>query len=100
MKAAEELKKRENFKQVEEKENNFVSLNNLKKEKEGKNPTKENISNLKQALSSIIIKNDNKVPEKKVSSLHKEVVSEKPADQKVKEVPEEVLKKLLSMEEK
>lgn len=71
-----------------------------------KNPSKENVSSLKEALSGIIQKSK---PEEKKEHTRLETVSEKPklseqnsermAPKSAPEVPEEVLKKLLSMDD-
>lgn len=106
IKAAEELRQKEQMKVVQqeryvEKPKETVSLSNLQKEKDRKNPTKENISSLKEALSSVITKSkeeerprslvDPKKPEAKIE--------EKISPVSVKhEVPEDVLRSLLSME--
>ena len=102
MKAAEELKVRMPEK-VEVKPVETTSLSALVKDK--KNPSKENISSLKDALASVISKPkteevkiekkvEEKVEEKKV------VPVEKPKPNKPDEIPEDVLKQLLSMDSK
>ena len=94
MKAAEELKTKIS---ETEKENipEKVSLSALAKDK--KNPTKENMSSLKQALAGIISKPK---PEEDKKENKKEQPQEKKADNKAntREVPEDVLRKLLSMD--
>ncbi len=79
--AAQELKEKMKQEAREEK----ISLENLKNDK--KTPSKQNMSNLKQALANVI-------------STQKETKEEtKPnPEQSKKEVPEEVLKELLSMD--
>lgn len=112
LKAAEELKQKEqNSKPKEE----TISLSTLKKEKDGgKVPTKENLSSLKDALSSVI-KNTGEVKKTESHSHHNKEKHEinKSSDIPQKqnedlrkteaklpsEVPEEVLKKLLKVEE-
>ncbi len=106
LKAAEELKQKEII--VKPKEET-ISLSVLKKDG-GKVPTKENLSSLKDALSSVI-KNagENKKPE--IHSQHNKeknassISPERSAGNKSSEasapteVPEEVLKKLLKVED-
>jgi hypothetical protein len=107
MKVAEELKSRMPEK-VEEKKPETVSLSALVKDK--KNPSKENMSSLKDALASVISKP--KVEEKKEEK-REEKVAEKNNIQKnessqtpkveskhvsAREVPEEVLRELLNMD--
>lgn len=107
MKVAEELKARMPEK-VEGKKPEMTSLSALVKDK--KNPSKENMSSLKDALASVISKPkveerkeekiEEKVPEK--NSNHKNEPSQSPkAESKhvsAKEVPEEVLRELLNMD--
>lgn len=99
LKVKEELENREKISKPQD----IISLNILKKEKDGKNPSKENISNLKAALSSIISKSDNnhnRHSDQKQNSNHKvEHKLPEKKDHHKKEIPEEVLKKLLSVEE-
>ncbi|MEQ1561562.1 MAG: DUF87 domain-containing protein [Nitrospira sp.] len=112
-KIAEELKEKNNRpEQVVKVEP--ISLTVLHKEKDKKNPTKENMSSLKDALASVIattktdstekikkeeskhiLKDDSDV---KISNVKATLVKEKESSQK-SEVPEEVLRKLLSMED-
>jgi hypothetical protein len=102
LKIKEELESKEKLKNQQE----TFSLNSLKKEKEGKNPSKENISNLKEALSSVLPKK-NEATQKQAENSNKHhhdnhVVHENKVQEKKdvkKEIPEEVLKKLLSVDE-
>lgn len=144
MKAAEELRQKENIEKKEPtpiKKEETVSLSALGRESDKKNPTKENILSLKDALSSIIQtkpkeKLSEKLPEKKPehhAPKHEHKAEVKPevrqenihtpkSETKVEgdktykasattasattapssrqEVPEDVLRNLLSMEEK
>lgn len=103
-KAGEELRKRENEKPKEEsKKNETISLSQLKGDK--KNPTKENISSLKDALAEVISKEkkedsgSEKNKEKNVSNVASDNnESNKSNKSSAKaEVPEDVLKNLLKM---
>ncbi len=111
MKAAEELKMRMPEK-PEVKSTETVSLSSLIKDK--KNPSKENLSSLKDALASVIVKpkseqkTEEKKPEKQdIKSQQTEnrkpveeapLKEDKPKANKPAEIPEDVLKQLLSMD--
>lgn len=107
-KAMEELKEKEKNSSIQ-RDNTQISLSDLKKDKNGgKNPTKENMNSLKDALSGIIDKNKTEEGNKKQH--HRENTEQnnspkikdeiKPEKTKVNtEVPEDVLKKLLQMED-
>lgn len=124
MQAAEELKKRQEEKDKFEIDNRpKISLEDLKKEKElsmqvgKKNPSKENISSLKDALAGVLSKKPidtpktenlssaksgdttatNFSPEVKKESLK---VPSEPSSTSAKEVPESVLREILKMDEK
>ncbi len=113
MKAAEELKMRMPEK-VEEKQPERVSLSALVKDK--KNPSKENLSSLKEALSTVIgsasnadsskkreaeSKPDKSAPVENQSTKPERIENKKTPEVKATtEVPEEVLRQILSMEEK
>lgn len=94
IKATEELLARQ---KISEK----ISLSDLKKEKElsmqigKKNPSKENLTSLKDALKGVI----SKKPEEKKEESKKETPKENQTTTK-QEVPEDVLRNLLKMEEK
>ncbi len=114
MKAAEELKNR--FVPKEEKKPESVSLSTLAKEKElsaqvgKKNPSKENLSSLKDALAGVL----SKKPEQKVEPKNETKSEPAPAPMPhegnrqpkvptpkiASEVPEDVLRKLLGTDEK
>jgi hypothetical protein len=114
MKAAEELKKRQSqIENVQAENKPKLSLDDLRKEKElsmqvgKKNPSKENLSSLKDALAGVL----NKKTEEKINS-EKEVSKDyvvknesKPTDtvstppKKVTEVPENVLREILKMDD-
>lgn len=121
MKAAEELKQKvlpqESVITEPPKKPETVSLSSLNKDK--KNPTKENLSSLKDALASVIakpktpeIKKESVEVEKKSESQNVETKQEKKIEEKFEhkkeekivhsknEVPEDVLRQLLSMDEK
>ncbi len=129
MKAAEELKAREVEKQkiaeVKKESPPTISLNDLAKEKElsaqvgKKNPSKENLSSLKEALSSVISKkpeekpasaSSSESPKRSEGNRHSEPsgstaqaskeVSKTAEPSGSKEVPEKVLRDLLSMDDK
>lgn len=107
IRAAEELKNRE---RAQKQNDETVSLGEIKKEKElslqlgKKNPSKENLSSLKDALKGVLDKKpeqnhvkhektkEEKIPEIK-SKLNNEIKSKQ-------EVPEDVLRSLLKMEDK
>ncbi len=124
MQAAEELKKRQEEKDKFEIDNRpKISLEDLKKEKElsmqvgKKNPSKENISSLKDALAGVLSKKPidtlktenlssaksgdttttNFSPEVKKESVK---VPSEPSSTSAKEVPESVLREILKMDEK
>ena len=88
MKVAEELRQREKVKET-------ISLSslqpNIQREKDKKIPTKENISGLKDALSSVISKS--KQDESKIEKFH----GQKPdyRHEHKQEIPEDVLRNLL-----
>jgi hypothetical protein len=102
MKAAEELRQKGTEPSTERKEKD--RLNDIQKEKSKKNPTKENLTSLKDALANVISKpkEEKKVTaeseqgshvskkEEKVLPQNKEKVVQNPA-----EVPEDVLRNLL-----
>jgi hypothetical protein len=116
MKIAEDLKKKESFVPVKPVVTGrsisptSVSLSSLSPNKDGKKPTKDGMSSLKEALSSVISKSkseehkeDNrpkthqhsKSPEpKKEDSSNQEKKSHSP-----KEVPEEILRNILKVNE-
>ena len=87
-----------------------VSLSNLSSNKDSKKPTKEGISSLKEALSSVInkskvveVKKEEKVQSTAQTPRNSEIkkdIPENVANSTVppKEVPEDVLKKILSMD--
>lgn len=125
MQAAEELKKRQEEKDKFEIENKpKISLEDLKKEKElsmqvgKKNPSKENISSLKDALAGVLNKKPVETPNKsensstpKSSDIPTTNSSSEPKKENVKapngvssnstkEVPESVLRDILKMDEK
>ncbi len=57
LKASEELKMKDRMNtEIAKLSEKSVSLDSLKKEKEGKNPSRENVANLRAALSSIVVK--------------------------------------------
>ncbi|KND46690.1 MAG: hypothetical protein AB201_03600 [Parcubacteria bacterium C7867-006] len=105
MKAAEELKQK--TKEIEktipivDKKTETVSLSSLNKDK--KNPTKENLNSLKNALADVIGKVK---PTEKVSIEDKKNEQPKEKPQPIKEhipkneVPEDILRQLLSMDGK
>jgi hypothetical protein len=103
MKVAKELEEKTKEKQEKEKESGQVSLAELHKDK--KNPSKENISNLKNALASVIAENESKKSENK-EPIHHKAENKKEGDKKSteehkdskKEVPEDVLRNLLKMD--
>ncbi len=113
MKATEELKMRMPEK-VEEKQPERVSLSAFVKDK--KNPSKENLSSLKEALSTVIgsaskadsskkreveSKPDKSAPVENQSTKPERIENKKTPEVKATtEVPEEVLRQILSMEEK
>lgn len=103
IKAAEELKQKEKEKVevVERPAPQHISLNNLKNDKDKKNPTKENLSSLKEALAGVIKKaEETKVPaiEKREEKREEKPVNIVSSSLPKKEVPEKVLKDLLSMD--
>jgi hypothetical protein len=121
MQAAEILRQKEKGEHLEVKvshtstvkKEEAVSLSTLAKDTDKKNPTKENISSLKEALSKVVNKpkEEEKKPEKKPERKIEEKVPEKitpKIEQKTEhvstspknEVPESVLRDLLSMDEK
>jgi len=98
MKAAEELRQKDFMKESQKREEKErVLVNDSKKEKElatqsgKKNPSKENLSSLKDALASVI-----KKPQEEVEFGHKEEVkhNSKP-NSSTSEIPEDVLRNLL-----
>jgi len=114
LKAAEILRQNENKRKEEIKKVEHVSLSSLKPE-DKKNPSRENISNLKEALSQVI--NRPKPVEKKEIHVQTPTVTQDKGKEKPKEkaeekkeevkpiaenknqVPEDVLKEILKMEE-
>lgn len=65
LKASEELKLKDKMvSEIKKMSENTISLNSLKKEKEGKSPSRENISSLRAALSSVIAKPVSNVPQR------------------------------------
>ncbi len=101
MKAAEELRTKEKF-QTEQnklKPQETVTLPHQRIEKDKKTVTKENMSDLKSALSSVISKQPK--PEVKPEIKQEEKKTEKTAEKKQEshqEVPENVLRDLLKMD--
>ncbi len=104
LRATEELKQREgHLVEKQEDKNSTISLSFIKKEKDGKNPTKENLSSLKEALSSVIKKTPSDAKQETAPKVNQEKKESKIEDKKPnspKEVPEEVLRKLLEVGEK
>ena len=127
MKASEELKSIQTVKKEEKKEEKFATLNTLKEDK--KTPSVQNLSSLKEALSSVISKSKQDVKEEVTPPKKQEVsefkIEEKPkvfeakSEEKPKtenrsepgkrlensggansrEVPEDVLREILSMDD-
>ncbi|MEQ1500192.1 MAG: DUF87 domain-containing protein [Parcubacteria group bacterium] len=125
MKAAEELKKRSSLNEVPDSTTKpeTISLSSLTSNKDNKkNPSKENISSLKEALSGVISKSKeserqvvSNVTTQKTSIAHstnqqlkneevnvrkEEVKVENKPKESIAEVPENVLRELLNMDEK
>ncbi len=102
MKIAEELQQKEKQQEKrQERGGETISLSNLQKEKDKKNPTKENITSLKEALSSVITKSKETGEKSKPYAEIKrpqEKTGEKETSSK-QEVPEDVLRNLLSMDD-
>ncbi|MFZ2621033.1 MAG: type IV secretion system DNA-binding domain-containing protein [Minisyncoccia bacterium] len=106
MKIAEELKEKEAASSADslKRREEPISLSDLRKEKDKKNPTKENLASLKDALASVISK-------PKMESVKSETKQENKSENKIedktehktrhhhteahKEVPESVLRELL-----
>lgn len=113
LKAAEELKQRGGLvpEKKEEKSSGTMSLSAIKKD--GKNPTKENLSSLKEALAGVIksteaekttepVKNPSTHVQKNITSSPQQIneVSKANKTTSTAEVPEDVLRKLLEVSEK
>jgi DNA segregation ATPase FtsK/SpoIIIE-like protein len=115
LKVAEELKRRQGTYDNSTKETKpKISLDDLKKEKElsmqvgKKNPSKENLSSLKDALAGVLSKKtEDKVSNADTSHIKKEtkendsqVNTNKSSQSKsISEVPEEVLRRILKMDD-
>ncbi len=111
MKAAEELKKRqiESVQPKQEVAEKVVSLNDLKKEKElsmqvgKKNPSKENLSSLKDALAGVLSKKPEEVKKEAEEVKPKASTDTKKPEPsippKTTEVPESVLRDILKMDD-
>ena len=82
-----------------------VSLSALRPADDKKNPTKENISSLKDALSKVISESKPVEIKKVFEHPHQKKVESKPSEKNIPEgkimpeVPEDVLKKLLAMDD-
>jgi hypothetical protein len=106
MQAAEELRKKENYKPPQQRESNYIKPVDQNIEKAKKNPTKENVSSLKDALASVIskpkeetpkhepVRNDFQKPKEKIEEKTKERTENKTSSGP-NEVPEEVLRSIL-----
>lgn len=111
MKAAEELRQKEMAKQFSGNVyNGKVPVNEIKKDKvfpfpNKKNPSKENLSSLKDALASVINNPEKKVietkekvekpPEVQVKNEPRDKKESQVSDMKIEEIPEDVLRNLL-----
>ncbi len=102
IKAAEELKKKEVVDFDKNQEIKTIPLSVLSQNKDNKKPTKENLSSLKDALSSVI-KNSQESKKTEPGVLSHSGAGSKTSESSAptitpQEVPEKVLRKLLSME--
>ncbi len=106
LKATEELKSRGRDLNQEKDKTPELSLEEMKKNKElssqvgKKPPSRENLSDLKKALSSVIDKAKKDGGHEQKNETKKERVNEEKQSSEKREVPEDVLRKLLSMDEK